>query len=130
MSLNSWNSPLGGPFGSSSSSFLTLGSGGLRGRGVVLGEGLEPLSPFGWGGEGVEAEAGVAERFSKRSLPFLWLWKRGAFENLAGIGGWLVFCGTGGVPFAGVPFGFGLFAVEGSAGEWESMTDEGGDGES
>ena len=118
MSLNSWNSPLKGPFGSSpSSSFLTLGGGGLRGRGVALGEGLEPSTPFGWGGDGVEVEAGVTERFRKRSLSFFRLWNRGAFENLAGIGGWLVFCGAGGVPFVGVPFGFGLFAVEVSAGD-------------
>ena len=89
MSLNSWNSPLNGPFGSSpsSSSFLTLGSGGRRGRGVALGEGLEPSTPFGWGGDGVEVEVGVTERFIKRSLSFFRLWNRGAFENLAGIGG-------------------------------------------
>jgi hypothetical protein len=88
MSLNSWNSPVNGPFGPSSSSpFSTLGGGGLRGRGVVLGEGLEPFAPFEWGGEGVEVEAGVAERFRRRSLSFFRLWNRGAFVNLAGIGG-------------------------------------------
>ena len=116
MSLNSWNSPVNGPSGSSpSSSFLTFGGGGgLRGRGVVLGEGPEP---FGWGGDGVEVEVGVTERFRRRSLSFFRVWNRGALENLAGIGGWLVFCGTGGVPFVGVPFGFGLFAVEVSAGD-------------
>ena len=36
----------------------------------------------------------------------------------------MVFCGTGGVPFVDVPFGFGLFAVESSAGDGESMTGE------
>lgn len=88
MSLNSWNSPLNGPFvPSSSSSFLTLSGGGLRGLGVAPGEGLEPFALFGWGGEGVEVEAGVTERFRKRSLSFLRLWNRGAFVNLAGIGG-------------------------------------------
>jgi hypothetical protein len=77
-----------GPFGpSSSSSFLTFGGGGLRGRGVVLGEGLELFAPFAWGGEGVEVEAGVTERFKKRSLSFFRVWNRGAFANLAGIGG-------------------------------------------
>lgn len=84
---------------------------------MAFGEGLELFAPFGCGGEGVEVEAGVTERFRKRSLSFFRVWNRGAFENLAGMGGWLVFCGTGGVPFVGVPFGFGLFAVEGSAGD-------------
>lgn len=82
-----------------------------------LGEGLEPFVPFGWGGDGVEVEAGVAERLRKRSLSLFLVWNRGAFENLAGIGGWVVFGGTGGAPFGGVPFGFDLFAVEGSAGD-------------
>ena len=88
MSLNSWNSPLNGPSGpSSSSSFFTLGGGGLRGRGVELGEGLEPFALSGCGGEGVEVEAGVTERLRNRSLSFFLVWNRGAFENLAGIGG-------------------------------------------
>ena len=81
---------MNGPFGSSpsSSSFLTLGGGGggLR-RGVALGEALELFVPPGWGGEGVEVEVGVAERLRKRSLSFFLVWNRGAFENLAGIGG-------------------------------------------
>lgn len=86
MSLNSWNSPLNGP-PESPSSFLTLGGGGLRGRGVALGEALEPLAPSGWGGEGVEVEAGVTERPRKLSLSLFRLWNRGAFANLAGTGG-------------------------------------------
>lgn len=83
MSLNSWNSPLNG----SSSSLTLVGGAGLRGLGVALGEGLGPSVPFGWGGEGVDVEVGVAERFRNRSLSFFRLWNRGAFENLAGIGG-------------------------------------------
>ena len=79
---------------------------------MAPGEGLEP---FGRGGEGVDVEAGVPERFRNRSLSGFRLWNRGAFANLAGIGGWLVFCG-GGFSFAGVPFCLGFFAVEDSAG--------------
>ena len=59
----------------------------MRDRGVLFGEGLEPLEPFGCGGEGVEVEAGVTERFKKRSLSFFRVWNRGAFANFAGIGG-------------------------------------------
>lgn len=33
----------------------------------------------------------------------------------------MVFCGAAGFSFAGVPFGFGLFAVEDSAGDDASM---------
>ena len=62
----------------------------------------------------MEAEAGVLERFRKRSLSGFRLWNKGAFLNLAGIGGWLVFC-VGGLSFGGGPFCFGLFVVEDSA---------------
>ena len=47
----------------------------------------EPFAPFACGGEGVDVEAGVTERFKKRSLSFFRLWNRGAFANLAGTGG-------------------------------------------
>lgn len=119
MSLNSWNSPLNGPLSPSpsSSSSLTLGGGGPRGRGVAPGDGLKP---FGRGGEGVDVEPGVPERFRNRSLSCFRLWNKGALANLAGIGGWLVFCGGGGgggLSFTGAPFGFGLLAVEDSAGD-------------
>ena len=76
-----------------------LGGGGPRGKGVGLSEGPEPPALFGWGGDGVEVEAWGTKHF-------------------------IFICGTSGVLFVGMPFGSGLFVVEVSAGDQESVAGE------